>query len=62
MSDLRMKFDSGEASFVDRTGAAAETNTYWAPVVIGRERIDAEVERLASGPAPADGRRQSTVS
>ena len=61
MSDLRMQFDSGEASFVDRTGAAVETNTYWAPVVIPRSRIDAEVERLASGPAPADGRRQSLI-
>ena len=41
MSDLRMKFDSAEARFVDRTGAAPEVNQFWAPVVIGRERIDA---------------------
>ena len=61
MSDLRMKFDTAEARFVDRTAAAPEANQFWAPVVIGRERIDAEVERLANLPNPADGRRQSLI-
>lgn len=61
MSELRMSFDAAKGKFVDRTGAAPETNRFWAPVVITREEIEAEVKRLASLPAPADGRRQSLI-
>lgn len=61
MSELRMSFDPTQARFVDRTGAAPESNKFWAPVVISREQIDAEVARLANLPTPADGRRQSLI-
>ena len=61
MSELRMNFDSAKARFIDRTGAPPETNQFWAPVVITREEIEAEVKRLASQPAPADRCRQSLI-
>jgi hypothetical protein len=47
--------------FVDRTGLSAEPLNLIAPVVIPKEAIEAEVERLASLPAPANGRRVSMV-
>jgi gentisate 1,2-dioxygenase len=47
--------------FVDRTGVSAEPLNLIAPVVIPKEAIEAEVERLASLPAPANGRRVSMV-
>ena len=61
MSELRMNVDSAKARFIDRTGAPPETNQFWAPVVITHEEIEAEVERLANLPIPADGRRQSLI-
>jgi gentisate 1,2-dioxygenase len=47
--------------FIDRTGVAAEPLKLIAPVVIPKEAIEAEVERLASLPAPANGRRVSMI-
>src|SRR5215471_9523588 len=47
--------------FIDRTGAATEPVQLIAPVVIPKETIEAEVERLASLPAPANGRRVSMI-
>ncbi len=47
--------------FIDRTGAPAEPLNLIAPVVIPKETIEAEVERLASLPAPANGRRVSMI-
>ena len=47
--------------FADRTGLSAEPLHLIAPVVIPKEAIEAEVERLASLPAPANGRRVSMV-
>jgi gentisate 1,2-dioxygenase len=47
--------------FVDRTGLADPPLTIGAPVVIPKEAIDAEVARLASLPAPANGRRVSMI-
>jgi gentisate 1,2-dioxygenase len=47
--------------FADRTGAPAAPLNLIAPVVIPKEAIEAEVERLASLPAPANGRRVSMV-
>ncbi len=47
--------------FADRTGLSAEPLNLIAPVVIPKEAIEAEVERLASLPAPANGRRVSMV-
>jgi gentisate 1,2-dioxygenase len=44
--------------FTDVSGwAAAGEPDYWAPVIFRGETIDAEVERLVSSPAPANGRR-----
>src|SRR5579864_512222 len=48
--------------FVDRTGTPADPLKLIAPVVIPKEAIEAEVERLASLPAPANGRRVSMVA
>lgn len=61
MSELRMNFAPGKPMLLDRTGATAETNKFWAPMIVSREEIAAEVGRLAALPAPADGRRQSLV-
>jgi gentisate 1,2-dioxygenase len=47
--------------FIDRTGAPAEPVKLIAPVVIPKETIEAEIERLASLPAPANGRRVSMI-
>ena len=48
--------------FVDQTGAAAPAHRPAEPVVIPREAIEAEVERLASLPRPANGRRVSRIA
>jgi gentisate 1,2-dioxygenase len=50
-----------EYKFVDRTGAAPEPMQLIAPFVVPKEALDAEIERLASLPAPANGRRQSWI-
>jgi gentisate 1,2-dioxygenase len=47
--------------FVDRTGYTAEPMHPIAPVLIPKEALEAEVERLASLPAPANGRRVSRI-
>lgn len=61
MSGLRQNLAEMEGRFVDVTGRRPDPNVVWPPIVIPREVIDAEVERLASLPAPADGRRESLV-
>jgi mannose-6-phosphate isomerase-like protein (cupin superfamily) len=48
-------------TFVDRTGAAPDQVTWWDPIVVRREDIEAEIERLASQPRPDDGRRRSLI-
>ena len=47
--------------FVDRTGTAAKPVELISPVVVPKEAIDAEIERLAGLPAPSNGRRVSHV-
>lgn len=47
--------------FQDTTGAAPKAPDLWPPVVIPKEEIDAEIERLASLPQPANGRRRSLI-
>jgi gentisate 1,2-dioxygenase len=47
--------------FRDQTGATPTDLDLWAPVVITKEEIDSETERLASLPTPANGRRRSLV-
>lgn len=62
MTELRKEFERPEGVFVDRTGAAAEDkNDYWAPIIISKEQIEADVERLAALPRPANGRRESLI-
>ncbi|BDE07401.1 hypothetical protein WPS_26770 [Vulcanimicrobium alpinum] len=47
--------------FVDRSGARAPDLDLWPSIVIPKESIDAEVERLASIERPADGFRRSLI-
>jgi len=47
--------------FIDRTGLAAEPIKQIPPVVVPKEAIESEVKRLASLPAPANGRRVSQI-
>ncbi|MBR8094681.1 AraC family ligand binding domain-containing protein [Burkholderia cenocepacia] len=61
MHDLRREFADVQARFVDQTGERPRDNNYWAPVIVTRGAIDAEVERLAALPAPSDGRRHSLI-
>ncbi|HZS83194.1 MAG TPA: hypothetical protein VFA50_09985 [Stellaceae bacterium] len=48
--------------FIDRTGAAPEPIALWPSIVIPKEAIDAEIERLASLPRPRNGRRRSLIA
>src|SRR4051812_40313626 len=45
--------------FRDQTGLAPKPLDLWEPIVIPKEEIDAEIERLASLPQPENGRRRS---
>ena len=48
--------------FIDRTGyESPQKLDLWEPIVITREEIDEEVERLAAAPRPGNGRRQSLI-
>ncbi len=47
--------------FVDRTGLPAEPPTLGSPVLIPKEALEAEADRLARLPAPANGRRMSLI-
>ncbi len=47
--------------FVDRCNHSHEQAEFWESIVIPKEDIDAEIERLASIDKPADGRRQSLI-
>jgi len=50
-----------EYEFADRTGAPAERVQLITPVVVPKDAIEEEIERLASLPAPANGRRVSSI-
>ncbi|HUK61351.1 MAG TPA: AraC family ligand binding domain-containing protein [Stellaceae bacterium] len=50
-----------DAFFLDRSGAQPAQSTLWPAIVIPKEAIDAEVERLAGIPRPANGRRRSLI-
>src|SRR6476661_696403 len=45
--------------FRDRTGETPKPLELWEPIVIPKEEIEAEVERLANLPQPENGRRRS---
>jgi gentisate 1,2-dioxygenase len=50
------------SQFVDATGTSYQQDLdFWPPVVIPKEEIDAEIQRLASLPAPINGRRESRI-
>lgn len=49
------------AKFKDTTGVAAPKLELWPAIVISKAQIEAEIERLANLPAPANGRRSSLV-
>jgi gentisate 1,2-dioxygenase len=53
--------NGNKARFMDRTGTSTPPLDLWPSVVIAREEIDAEIERLASLPTPANGRRRSLI-
>lgn len=62
MNPLRREFDRVNGRFLDLGGAAPQSrNTQWAPIVITKEEIDAEVQRLASIALPPSGRRESLI-
>jgi len=63
MNEYRKEFAPHKARFDDRSGATCkDQNSYWTPVVITREEIESEVERLASHPRPANGRRECLIA
>src|SRR5471032_2111317 len=47
--------------FVDRTGATAPPTELWPSVIVPKEAIEAEVERLSALPRPANGMRRSLI-
>jgi gentisate 1,2-dioxygenase len=50
------------ARFVDQTGIKPSALDLWPVIVIPKEEIDAEVERLANLARPANGRRRSIIA
>src|ERR1700704_6527460 len=48
--------------FIDNAGAKPGAMDLWPAIVIPKEAIDAEIERLASLPRPANGRRRSLIA
>ncbi len=51
----------GDFQFIDRTGLAAEPLALIPPLVVPKEAIEAESDRLANLPAPRNGRRVSYI-
>src|SRR5258708_30109880 len=49
------------ALLLDRTGAGPAALDLWPAVVIPKAAIDAEIDRLASLPRPANGRRRALI-
>src|ERR1700759_3169834 len=47
--------------FVDRTGATPPPIALWPSVIVPKEAIEAEVERLSALPRPANGMRRSLI-
>ncbi|HEY0941447.1 MAG TPA: hypothetical protein VGE08_15210 [Steroidobacter sp.] len=57
MSTLRINFPNDRPHFLDITNQAPPDNAPWAPVIFTKEQIEEQIEKLASLPRPADGRR-----
>ena len=59
MNEYTREFEKLNGRFLDCGGEPPISyNTQWAPIVVTKEEIDAEVERLAASPLPASGRRE----
>jgi len=55
MSEYKKDFQDMQGRFSDRSGQRArDENLYWTPIVVTQREIDAEIERLASLPPPAN--------
>lgn len=62
MNELRRNFENQPARFVETAGTAPiSRNEQWAPIIITKEEIEAEVTRLADLPQPVNGRRESLI-
>ena len=60
MNEFKKDFQDMQGRFSDRSGQRVrDENLYWTPIVVTKREIDAETERLASLPRPANGRRES---
>lgn len=61
MNDIRKSFKPAYPNFIDVSGQFYPENQGWAPAIVTKEQIDEEIERLASMPAPKNGRRSSLI-
>ena len=61
MNKLGLDFEEAAPAFIDATDPPP-ANRPWAPVIVRKEQIDAEVERLASRSPSEGGRRQSLIT
>lgn len=61
MNDIRMPFETAYPNFVDVSGKFYPENEPWAPAIVTKEQIEAEIERLAALPMPSNGRRSSLI-
>lgn len=50
-----------QSVFLDASGPLKTPDAPWEPYIITKEQLDAEIERLASLPRPANGRRRSYI-
>src|SRR5260221_3729693 len=63
MNEFRKDFQPMHGRILDRSGQSAQDeNSYWTPIVVTKEEIGIEAERLASSPRPANGRRESLIA
>ncbi len=53
--------EQADFQFIDRTGASADPVKLIPPVVVPKEKLDAEIERLAALRAPENGRRVALI-
>jgi gentisate 1,2-dioxygenase len=51
----------GRAKMVDESGQSPKVTETWPSIVITKEEIDAEIERLADEPLPANGCRTASI-
>jgi gentisate 1,2-dioxygenase len=61
MNELKMSFSDLQGFFKEAPDAKEAHNSPWPPVIISKEAIDAEIERLARTAASASGRRESLI-